>query len=46
MVNVRVPVRQIERLRLVAEAEHRTVSQEVRRLIDLRIAETDEQEAA
>lgn len=42
MVNVRVPVEQVERLRLVAEAEHRTVSQEVRRLIDLRIAESED----
>jgi predicted DNA-binding protein len=45
MVNVRVPVDQLERLRLVAEADHRTVSQEVRRLIDIRITES-EQEAA
>jgi predicted DNA-binding protein len=46
-VNVKVPREQVERLRAVAAADHRTVSQEVRRLIDLRIAEGEaEREAA
>jgi hypothetical protein len=35
-----------DRFRRLAESEHRTVSQELRRLIDLRLAEADEKEAA
>lgn len=39
MLNVRVESAVLDRFREVAEADHRTVSQELRRLIDLRIAE-------
>ena len=42
MLNVRVSAEQIERLRVVAEADHRTVSQELRRLIEQRIAEGED----
>jgi hypothetical protein len=35
-----------DRFRRLVESEHRTVSQELRRLIDLRLAEADEKEAA
>lgn len=49
MLNVRIDREQVDRLREVAEAEHRTVSQELRRMIEQRItaaAEPPEQEAA
>lgn len=46
MLNVRIEGEQIDRLRVVAKAEHRTVSQELRRLIELRLAEAETQEAA
>jgi hypothetical protein len=42
MLNVRIDSAQIERLREVAAADHRTVSQELRRLIEERIAEAGE----
>jgi predicted transcriptional regulator len=44
LLNFRVEDDVIERLRKVAEAEHRTVSQELRRLIDLRLTEADADE--
>jgi hypothetical protein len=34
-----------DRFRALVESEHRTVSQELRRLIDLRLAEADERKA-
>lgn len=47
MLNVRISSDQVDRLRAVAESEHRTVSQELRRLIEQRIAEAEsEREAA
>lgn len=47
MLNVRIERGTVERFRVVAEADHRTVSQELRRLIEQRIAESEpEQEAA
>lgn len=46
MLNVRIARDQVERLREVAAADHRTVSQELRRLIEQRIAESDLQEKA
>jgi Arc-like DNA binding dprotein len=38
----RAPVALHDRFREVAEADHRTVSQELRRLMEQRIAEADE----
>ena len=46
VLGVKVPADRAERFRVLVEAEHRTVSQELRRLIDLRLAEADEREAA
>lgn len=46
MLNVRIAREDVERFREVAAADHRTVSQELRRLIEQRIAEGGaEQEA-
>lgn len=42
----RVSPEQAERLRRVAEGEYRSVSQELRRLIELRLDEVDELEQA
>jgi hypothetical protein len=42
LLNFRVEVEQLERFRAIAEADHRTVSQELRRLMELRIAEAAE----
>jgi hypothetical protein len=42
----RVPVSLRDRFREVAEADHRTMSQELRRLMEIRIAEADELKAA
>jgi predicted DNA-binding protein len=46
MLNVRIARQQVERLRVVAEADHRTVSQELRRLIEQRIAESEPERRA
>lgn len=42
----KVPEDCADRFRALVESEHRTVSQELRRLIDMRLAETTEREAA
>lgn len=42
----RVPVALKDRFRAVAEADHRTVSQELRRLMEQRVAEADSVAAA
>jgi hypothetical protein len=44
LLNFRVEAAMIDRFREVAEADHRTVSQELRRLMEQRIAEADETE--
>lgn len=44
-LNFRVEAAKIERLRELAEADHRTVSQELRRLIDQRVAEANDPDA-
>jgi predicted DNA-binding protein len=41
VTTIRLPQDKMDRLRAVAEGEHRTLSQEIRRLIDLRLAELD-----
>jgi hypothetical protein len=46
LLNFRVEAAKIDRFREVAEANERTVSQELRRLMDQRIAEATESEAA
>jgi hypothetical protein len=45
-LTIRVDREQVDRFRVVAEADHRTVSQELRRLIELRIAESEPEEKA
>jgi hypothetical protein len=45
-LNFRAPIALHDRFREVAEADHRTVSQELRRLMEQRIAEADERLAA
>jgi hypothetical protein len=45
LLNFRIEAEKIDRFREVAEADHRTVSQELRRLIDLRISESEERAA-
>jgi len=40
-LNFRCPIALQDRFREVAEADHRTVSQELRRLMEQRIAEAD-----
>lgn len=42
LLNFRVEAAKIDRFREVAEANERTVSQELRRLMDQRIAEADD----
>ena len=42
----RVPVSLRERFKEVAQSDHRSMSQELRRLMELRIAEADELEKA
>lgn len=42
----RVPAEMRDRFKLVAAANHRTMSQELRRLVEARIAEADELEVA
>lgn len=37
-LHVRIEAEKIEQLRVVAEADHRTLSQEVRRMVDERLA--------
>jgi hypothetical protein len=44
MLNFRVEAAQIDRFRAVAEANHRTVSQELRLLMEQRIAEAEQAE--
>lgn len=46
MLNVRVEASLVDRFREVAEADHRTVSQELRRLMEQRIGEADSLEKA
>jgi predicted DNA-binding protein len=46
LLGVRMPVAKVTRLREIAAEEHRTVSQEVRYLIDRRIAEAEQQASA
>jgi hypothetical protein len=43
MMNFRVDPEQLERFRAVAAANHRTVSQELRLLMEQRIAEADDE---
>jgi hypothetical protein len=45
-LTIRVDREQADRFRVVAAADHRTVSQELRRLIELRIAESETEEKA
>lgn len=45
VTTLRFPVDQYERLKLIAKANQRTVSQEMRFLIDRRIAETERKAA-
>lgn len=45
-VTFRVETGKLERFRVVAAADHRTVSQEFRRLMEQRIAEADATEKA
>jgi len=45
VTTLRFPASQYERLREIAEANHRTVSQEMRSLIAQAIAEADERDA-
>jgi hypothetical protein len=45
-LTIRVDREQVDRFREVAEADHRTVSQELRRLIELRISESEPEEKA
>lgn len=44
VASVRLPISVHDRLRLVAKSEHRTIAQELRRLIDRHLA-TDEKAA-
>lgn len=46
MLNFRVEAEQIDRFRAVAEANHRTVSQELRHLMEQRIADGELGQAA
>lgn len=46
LLNFRVEGVKLDRFREVAEADHRTVSQELRRLMDERIAQADALEQA
>jgi hypothetical protein len=46
LVNFRVEIELFDRFRGVATANHRTVSQELRHLMDQRVAETDDLEQA
>jgi hypothetical protein len=40
-LHVRIEPEVLDRLRVIAEAEHRTVSQDIRHLVDRRIADAD-----
>jgi predicted DNA-binding protein len=46
MLNIRLTHALRERLRVIAESEHRTMSQEVRRLIERHVAAADEDETS
>lgn len=46
VVTVRLPREQIELLRAIAKAEYRSISAEIRKLIEERIADADLPEAA
>lgn len=46
ILNFRVEAEKVERFRAIAEADHRTVSQELRRLMEIRIAEAESLERA
>jgi hypothetical protein len=45
-LNVRVPKTKLDKLAKLAEVEYRTVSQEIRRMIDVRLAEAEKAERA
>lgn len=45
-LNIRIAREKVDRLRVVAKADHRNVSQEVRRLIDERLESSELSEAA